>query len=147
MVGWPMGSLIPPIAGTVLTVAFELSIVKGWFESVPDVIVALLWLIPVFLWIYWLYTHEEVKNRRHLLYARPMVTLLMFVVGGGTLGASAGALGWWSLKKQHEHQQAKTVLPRTASEQPSSTSTPAAAETAKISAPHLAPRRQPQHPT
>jgi hypothetical protein len=102
-----MRKLIPPIAGTVLTVAFELSIVRGWFESVPDTIVALLWFIPVLLWIYWLYTHEEIKNKMHLLYAyRPMASLAIFVIVGGVLGASVGALGWWSLKEQRKDQQA-----------------------------------------
>lgn len=99
-----MRKLILPAAGTIVTVAFELSIGKGWFESVPDVVVALLWFIPVILWISWLYTHEEVKRRRHVLDAAPMISLVIFVIGGGVLGASAGALGWWSLKKQHEHQ-------------------------------------------
>jgi hypothetical protein len=104
-----MRKLIPPVAGTILTVAFELSIVKGWFESIPDVVVALLWFIPVVLWIWWLYTHEEVKRRRHVLHAAPMISLAVFVIGGGVLGAAAGALGWWSLKKQHEHQQAEKL--------------------------------------
>jgi len=34
-----------------------------------------------------------------------MISLAIFIIGGSVLGASAGALGWWSLKKQHEHQQ------------------------------------------
>jgi hypothetical protein len=93
-----MRKLIPPIAGTILTVAFELSIGKGWFESVPDIVVGFLWFIPALLWIWWLYTHEEVKRRRH---AAPMLSLAIFVIGGAAFGAIAGALGWWSLERQH----------------------------------------------
>jgi hypothetical protein len=83
-------SLIPPVAGTVVTVAFEISLGKGWFDSTPDIVVAGLWFVPVALWIYWLYTHEETKKRRHLLYARPVMSLVFFIVIGGHLGLEPG---------------------------------------------------------
>ena len=104
---WTMRKLIPPIAGTLLTVAFELSLERGWFSSIPDVLVTVFWFIPACLWLYWWYTHEEVKKRIHLLHSNPMTSFLAFVCIGGSLGASAGALGWWSLKKQHDRQVLK----------------------------------------
>jgi hypothetical protein len=99
-----MRKLIPPIAGTLITVAFELSVDAGWFKSVPDTIIATFWFVPVCLWLYWGYMHEGVRKRAHLLHSSPMISLLAFVLCGGALGASAGALGWWSLKKEHERR-------------------------------------------
>ena len=102
-----MRKLIPPIAGTVIGVAFTISVDKGWFTSVPDIIVGLLWIIPGLLWVYWLYTHEEVKSRRHLLVTHPIMSLLVFLIVGGVVGVSVGGLGWWTLRMQHEHGKKK----------------------------------------
>ena len=54
-------SLVPPIAGTLMTIAFELSVAAGWFQSVPAYVVKLVWAVPLGLWAWWLLTHESVR--------------------------------------------------------------------------------------
>ena len=83
--------------------AFAISVDRGWFSSVPDLAIGLLWIIPALLWIYWIYIHEEVRGRRHLFIAHPVMSLLTFLIIGGAVGASVGGLGWWTLRMQHEH--------------------------------------------
>lgn len=96
-----MRKAIPQIAGTILTLAFELSVAAGWFSNVAPWFLIALWILPALLWLYYLTTHEKVRKHRliKVLYDYPKMSFGLFVLIGGLAGASAGAGAWGLLRR------------------------------------------------
>jgi hypothetical protein len=48
----------------VVNVAFNISLAKGWAESVPNWLVILLWIVPVVPLVWWAITHDKLARQK-----------------------------------------------------------------------------------
>jgi hypothetical protein len=83
-----------------LSVGFALAQQKGWLDWVPDPVVGLLIVLPLLALIYYLWTHEGVKKRRYLIYTHPVMSLIILIAIGASIGGGVGFIAWWTTFRQ-----------------------------------------------
>jgi hypothetical protein len=87
----------------VLNLAFQFSQSKGWFSQVPNWIVVVLWVVPLFPLGWWACTHETTIRLRDLVVARfkfhPISTAIIVISLAivVVVSVTVGAYKTWSL--------------------------------------------------
>ena len=69
-------------------------------SDVPDLLIHAVGLVGFCIALYWVWTAEPIKKRRHLIYSRPMLSLFALVTACAIIGGIIGALLWWSVYRQ-----------------------------------------------
>jgi hypothetical protein len=95
-------------AGVIATPLVGIAIQK-WGTTFPNWLLFALSLIPLSVWVYWLWTHETIaRQRRHLVYTYPRMSLLAMVAIGACLGGAFGWLLWRSTQTDIRKIEAST---------------------------------------
>jgi hypothetical protein len=112
--GW-LGQNALFLAGLGGEIVFNLILQKGWLDDVPDPLLGILCVIPLLLCVYGLWHHPSVQKFLHLLYNRiPKMLLTILMISGSALGATLGAFGYWTIKRQQQRQDKPTAEAQTA---------------------------------
>ena len=101
-----------------LNVAFNISLAKGWADSIPNWVVILLWTTPLIPLIWWVLTHKKLAHHRTWLrerfranpYSSTIVATVVVLVILISL-AGAGYRAYASFANNHSAPVAKTSPP------------------------------------
>lgn len=91
--------LVAAIGTTAMMVIGEIANQK-YGTYVPDWLLLLSCLFTLYLWSYWLWTHEKIKRQRRLVYTNPRMSFAVMVVACAVIGGGVGALLWWGARRQ-----------------------------------------------
>jgi hypothetical protein len=83
---------------------------KGFFSWLPSWAPDAALVIAFLLLVYWVLNQPDVKRYRRKIYnysPKMLLAILMFV--GAVLGATLGAFGYWTIKRQQQRQDKQTT--------------------------------------
>lgn len=81
---------------------------RGLFDSFPNWLVGMFIIVPVIIYLWWLATHDPVKNKLKLRYnRRPKMLLALLIIFGASIGGVLGAFEWWIIAKSDAKADAK----------------------------------------
>jgi hypothetical protein len=121
-----MRPLIFSLASLILSIAFQLTLAKYGTE-VPDLLLLVLWVVPLAPFGWWLWTHDKLLSRRekmkqyfrlHLWRSIVATVATMLIVTACLLGV--GYTGWKMFKNGHEsaNKDGATSIPPVKEKEP-----------------------------